>query len=91
MIWGYICWNGPGTLTIVNGNINAENYKEIIDNGLWPAVAQYFYRMTLSRRQCTSIHRERSVFNYKTKNNIRKMMCLPNHRIITLLKTAGYC
>lgn len=31
------------------------------------------------------------VFNYKTKNNIRKMMCLPNHRIITLLKTAGYC
>jgi hypothetical protein len=42
MIWGCICWNGPCTLTVVNGNINAEKYREIIDSELWPVVAQYF-------------------------------------------------
>jgi hypothetical protein len=42
LIWGCICWNGPGTLTIVNGSINAEKYREILDNKLWPVVAQHF-------------------------------------------------
>lgn len=29
MIWGCICWNGLGTLTIVSGNINAEVFHRM--------------------------------------------------------------
>lgn len=39
-------WNRPGTLTIVNCNINTEKYREILDNEVWPVVV--FHRMTLS-------------------------------------------
>lgn len=39
MIWGCICYDGDGTLTSVNGNINSEKYIEILVNNLWPVIA----------------------------------------------------
>ena len=32
MISGYITYEGVGTLTVINGNINAAKYIEIVDN-----------------------------------------------------------
>lgn len=32
---GCICWNGPGTSTIVSGNINAEKYRAIFNKYKW--------------------------------------------------------
>jgi hypothetical protein len=32
MIWGCITYEGVGTLTVVDGNINAQKYIEVIDN-----------------------------------------------------------
>ncbi|VDI80673.1 Hypothetical predicted protein [Mytilus galloprovincialis] len=42
MIWGCICWNAVGTLTPVEGNINAVKYQEIVDEHLWPVIARHF-------------------------------------------------
>jgi hypothetical protein len=42
MIWGCVTWEGVGTITAVNGNINAENYQEILDDNLWPVIVRHF-------------------------------------------------
>ena len=44
MIWGCVTFNGEGTITVVDGNINAQNNIDIIDEHLWPVVARYFLR-----------------------------------------------
>ena len=41
MIWGCISWFGPGTVTAVNGNINAIKYQDILEDHLWPVIAQH--------------------------------------------------
>ena len=35
MVWGCICYEGVGTLTGVEGNINAAKYIEILEGTLW--------------------------------------------------------
>lgn len=42
MVWGCISWHGVGTITTVNGNINAEKYQQILNDNLWPVIAQHF-------------------------------------------------
>ena len=41
MIWGCICYDGVGTLTAVEGNINSAKYIDILDKNLWPVVFWY--------------------------------------------------
>ena len=31
MLWGCITWNGVGILTVVNGNIDANKYNDILE------------------------------------------------------------
>lgn len=42
MVWGCVCYDGVGTLTGVEGNINAAKYIDIVDNNLWPVIAAHF-------------------------------------------------
>jgi hypothetical protein len=42
MIWGFISYYGVGTLTPVVGNLNSEKYINILDDNLWPVIAQHF-------------------------------------------------
>jgi hypothetical protein len=32
MVWGCICYNGIGTLTKVEGNINVDKYNTLLEN-----------------------------------------------------------
>ena len=41
MIWVYINYEGVGTLIVVDGNINAKKYIEVIDNLVWPVIARH--------------------------------------------------
>jgi uncharacterized protein YuzB (UPF0349 family) len=45
MVWGCICYNGVGTLTKVEGNINADKYIRILKDNIWPVIVK-----TLSRK-----------------------------------------
>ena len=38
IIWGCICYDGVGTLTAVEGNINSAKYIDVLDKKLWPVV-----------------------------------------------------
>ena len=42
MIWGCITYEGVGTLTVVDGNINAQKYIEVLDNFVWSVIARHF-------------------------------------------------
>ena len=46
MNWGCITkiymYEGVGTLTVVDGNINAQKYIEVIDNFAWSVIACHF-------------------------------------------------
>ena len=42
MIWGCSGYDGVGTLTAVEGNINSAKYIEILDKNLRPVVVWYF-------------------------------------------------
>ena len=42
MIWGCITYEGVGTLTVVDSNINAQKYIEVVDNFVWPVIAHHF-------------------------------------------------
>ena len=42
MIWGCITYGGEGTLIVVDGNINAQKYIEVVDNFVWSVIARHF-------------------------------------------------
>ena len=42
MFWGCISCYGVGTLTSVVGNLNSEKYINMLDDNLWPVIAQHF-------------------------------------------------
>lgn len=71
MILGCITYNGVGTLCVVDGNINAQKYIEIIDNHLWPVVAAHFPSNDyLSQDDNAPVHRARSVIEFMEQENI---------------------
>lgn len=42
MVWGCITYDGVGTLSMVNGNMNSEKYIDTLENKLWPVIAKNF-------------------------------------------------
>ena len=70
MIWGCISWFGPGTVTAVNGNINAIKYEDILEDNLWPVVAQHFPQGGyIFQDDNAPVHCARSTVTYKSQNN----------------------
>jgi hypothetical protein len=41
MIWGCITYEGVGTLTVVDGNINTHKYIEVSDNFVWQMISRW--------------------------------------------------
>ena len=67
MIWGYITYNGVGTLTKVDGIINAAKYVEILDSCLWPVIARHF------PDDNAPVHRARVTKTFMGENEIKNM------------------
>ena len=71
MIWGCICYDGVGTLTAVEGNINSAKYIDILDKNLWPVVVWYFEEKEyLSMDYDAPVHIAHTVKNYKDQNEV---------------------
>ena len=74
MIWGCICYDGVGTLTAVEGNINSAKYIDILDKNLWPVVVWYFEgKEYLFMDDNAPVHRAHTVDNYKDQNEVTSM------------------
>ena len=74
MIWGCITYNGFGTLTTVNGNINAAKYIEILEDNLCPVIVRHYSEENyIFQDDNAPVHRAQSVQKYKIQNNINGM------------------
>ena len=62
MIWGCITWHAVGTITAVEGNINAQKYQQILDDNLWPVITQHFTKndQYIFKDDNAPVHRARS-------------------------------
>ena len=65
MIWGCIFYDGVGTLTAVEGNINAAKCIDILDKNLWPVVVWYF-----EGKEYSFMDDNAPVENYKEQNKV---------------------
>ena len=74
MIWGCVTWEGVGTITAVNGNINAEKYQEILDDNLWPVIVRHFPAENYIFQQDNApVHRARTTQEFLHRNNVTTM------------------
>ena len=74
MIWGCICYDGVGTLTAVEGNINSAKYIDILDKNIWPVVVWYFEgKEYLFMDDNALVHRAHTVDNCKDQNEVTSM------------------
>ena len=74
MIWGCICYDGVGTLTAVEGNINSAKYIDILDKNLRPVVVWYFEgKEYLFMDDNAPVHRANTAENYKDQNEVTSM------------------
>jgi hypothetical protein len=71
MVWGCITYDGVGTLCLVDGNITAQKYTDILDEHLWPVIVRHFLsKPYLFQDDNASVHRARITCEYKQNNNI---------------------
>ena len=72
MIQGCTCYDGVGTLTAVEGNINsAAKNIYILDKKLWLVVVWYFEGIEyLFMDDNPPVHRAHTVDSYKDKNKV---------------------
>ena len=74
MVWGCLCFDGVGTLSRVNGNINAQKYIEILDDNLWPVLVRHFPAGNyLFQDDNAPVHRARIVQEFIARNRIKNM------------------
>ncbi|CAG2206254.1 unnamed protein product [Mytilus edulis] len=74
MIWGCITYHGVGTITVVEGNINALKYIDIIDNNLWPVVVRHFPDNNyVFQDDNAPVHRARSVQDFRRETGLKSM------------------
>ena len=63
-----------GTIKIVDGTIDRHKYIEILENNLWPVIAQHFPNKNfLFQDDNAHKHRVRDVENYKARNNVHSI------------------
>jgi len=68
MLWGCLTFNRVGTLAFIDGNIDANKYKEILEDNLWPVVARHFPQENyIFQDDNALVHRARSVMEYRCR------------------------
>jgi len=74
VIWGCITFEGVGTLTVVDGNINGQKYIEVIDNFLWAVIARHFPDDNyVFQDDNAPVHKARVVKEYITETDLHGM------------------
>ena len=68
MFWGCISYYGVSALSPVVGNLNSEKYINILDDNLWPVIAQHFPTSPyIFQEDNAPYHESRRTNQWKTK------------------------
>ena len=67
-IWSFISvgWKGVGPIRVIEGRVNAEKYKNILKD-VWPEIAKTFGKNIVFQDDNASIHRSRTVKQWKDR------------------------
>lgn len=88
MIWGCITFDGVGTVTVLDGNINAQKYINIIDEQLWPVIARHFPRNNyIFQDENAPIHRARIVQEFTVQKNMHSMVWPAQSQDLNIIET----
>jgi len=75
MIWGCVTYDGVGTLTVTTGNVNAQQYIDILDKQLWPVICKHFPAGDfIFQVDNAPIHRARVLSEYEARNALHSML-----------------
>ena len=74
MVWGCITWYGIGTLSFVDGNIDAEKYLATLEENLWPVTARHFPTAGEIFQDVAPVHTANIVKTWKRKNGINTLL-----------------
>jgi hypothetical protein len=75
-MWGCFSWNGLGSLEILHGNINAEEYKDILTRCILSTIDEQFGDDDCPyQHNNAACHKARSVREWFVDNNIPEMDC----------------
>lgn len=75
MVWGCITFYGVGKLVFVDGNMNSDQYTEVLDDNLWDVVMKHFANKPyLFQDDNTPCHASHATKGWKDRNQIP---CLP--------------
>jgi transposase len=87
MFWGYISYYGVGTLTPVVGNLNSEKYINILDDNLWPVIAQHFPTSRyIFQEDNVPCHESRRTNQWKTENDIPTLEWSPQSPDLNIIE-----
>jgi hypothetical protein len=87
MFWGCISYYGVGTLTPVVGNLNSEKYINILDDYLWPVIAQPFPTSPyIFKEDNVPCHESRRTNQWKTKNDISTLEWYPQSPDLNIIE-----
>ena len=74
MFWGCITFDGVGTLTEIEGNMNTTKYLETLGDNVWPVIAKIFLNGGyIFQDDNASCHASRRAVQWKREN---KLNCL---------------
>lgn len=91
MIWACITYDGVGTLTVVEGNVNAQGYINILDNNLWPVVVRHFPAGDfIFQDDNAPIHRAATVTRFKQQNQIRSLLWPAQSPDLNIIENCWY-
>ena len=80
MIWGFITWNGVGKIVKTSNKMNSDEYKTIINNGLFDFLVdkQIDPKSIIFQQDNASCHKSKKVLDHFQNNQIALLYWPPN-------------
>jgi transposase len=84
-IWSCVGWKGAGPIRIIKGRLNSEKYKNLLED-VWPEIIETFGENILFQDDNATIHRARSIQQWKDENGIKSIDWTPQSPDLNIIE-----
>jgi len=68
-VWGCVGWNGVGPIRIIDGKLNAQKYKNLLED-VWPEIKNKFGDNIIFHDDISPIHRAKTIKSWKDDSKV---------------------